>query len=363
MVRVAFALRADARTKPGGDSKKVLRYRERLGARGIDTEVAHSREELEAMTFDVLHLLNLDLPLENLRYAQVAHRRSVPVVLSTIHHPWQGVEKFYNGGEDRFYKVLRRSRIPANRGVLLREAYKLARTRSLNARLGASTVHGAQQKLIDRTSAVLPMSFSEQHALDERFELPSINKVVRNGYTFSGSSPLEAREPFYDAIAVGRIEPRKNSLELARRAAEEQLHVAFAGSANMRHPGYYAAFSELAKMSPYVTHLGNLQHAELRGALSISRAYINPAWMEVVSQADNEAAAMGTPIVTTMHSYGHGELQEDPPSLDPESIAKSGDDVLRDILRTARPVEVPNAVTWDQAGDKLAEVYDEVLTQ
>lgn len=360
MPRVVFALRSDALIKPGGDSTKVRRYQEALAKHGWDSTVVVDPAELETVSADIVHLMNLDLPLENLRYAGIAARRSKPIALSTIRHPFEGVQAMYENGEDSFYAYTRKLGVSADRAVSLREAIKLARSGRIRSSFGVGSFRSNQQRLVDRMTALLPMASGEAAAIDDLFEPSGDTTIIRNGFSFTTGEIIH-QEPVYDIVSVGRIEPRKNSLALATAAVELGATVLFIGAVNERHRKYASKFRQLVHTHPGLSHLGPIEHDRLPALLRSARTYVNPAWFEVVSQADVEAASVGLPIVTTKNGYIQDALGESTPTLDPLELASNPADTLAAALdsATARPSPTPRP--WSECGAELAEVYARML--
>lgn len=365
MPTVTFALRGDAITKPGGDSTKVARYAEALRSRGWNSNTVTSSHELRDSRADIVHIVNLDLPLENLAYTRETKRSGRPVVLSSIRHPVDGVRSMYDHGADRMYRRTRLAKVPFNRAVALREQLKLAKRGNLRAALTTHGFHQAQANLLTNVDAVLPMAEGERSALERDFSLPKFTYVVRNGqsFTVATESTLASPDSTFDLVAVGRVEPRKNTLELARAADAAKMSILILGAVNPLHTKYASEFHQLAERSKYVTYAGRVDHSELPHQMRRARVYVNAAWFEVVSQADVEAASLGMPIVTTMHSYIEDTLGNGVARLDPREVALARGDALRDIVDTARLAPMPKRRDWDLCGDDLVTAYSSVLEQ
>ena len=304
-MNVTFLLRRDARAKPGGDTSKVERYVEHLTGIGVRSSITTDRKELQHLRPDVVHIVNLDLPAENLANARAASAYGARLVLSTIRHPYEGVKSFYTHGDDRLYRRLRKFGISASRGVGLRELIKLGMTRDSAAMVAARDYVELQGALLSSVDYVLPMAQGELDSLRSDFTFEAPARVVANALSFEPSSPGESERTSdyrYDAISIGRIEPRKNSLALARIAARSPRRVmAFAGQLNQRHPQFVREFLRVVHDSPNIHYLGSLPHAQVRTVLAQSGAYLNPAWFEVVAQADFEAGTLGPPILPTQN--------------------------------------------------------------
>jgi glycosyltransferase involved in cell wall biosynthesis len=361
-VKVVFALRADAFTKPGGDSKKVDRYRQGLTQLGWDSEIVTSACDLAKTTSDLVHLMNLDTPRENLHYAKVAHHSKRPVVISTIRHPFEGMKAMYCLGDDKFYKQLRRLGIQAETGIGFREQVKLLKQRNLMAAITPGKYRELQKRLVQDAASVFPMATGESEALSKDFACQTPAWTIRNGFSFSPAEQSESATKEFDIISVGRVEPRKNSLALARAASSSGLNTAFVGSINGNHRAYADEFLKTVEASGNVTYLGSKNHDEIIDVLQRSKAYINPAWFEVVSQADVEAACMGLRIASTQHSYLEDALGSDVVRFDPtELLMADAGDRLRSIYDSATVVPSVTNRDWKECSIELDKAYRQVV--
>jgi glycosyltransferase involved in cell wall biosynthesis len=362
-MKVIFALRGDAPSKPGGDSKKVQRYITGLTSRGWECEVVYTPETLERASGDLVHLMNLDLPLENLRYARVAQSRGLPMVLSTIRHPIEGIIKMYNLGDDSFYVFLRKIGIPPLTGIGMRERVKLMRRGWVRDALSVGSYEKLQGQLIGSAQAVFPMAQGEYSALAADFPALKQQFIVRNGMSFSSHVPGAKRpKAAFDIITVGRIEPRKNSLALARAAHSAGLRTLFVGALNEKHGTFIKEFINTVEKSEFLTYAGSKTPDELRDLYLSADAYLNPAWFEVVSQADVEAASLGLRVISTDHSYIDDALGQGVARMNPASI--SGSDAvahLIDAFQAAECATPPANRDWDSCGAELDSAYRWVL--
>lgn len=362
-MKVVFALRADAFVKPGGDSKKVERYREGLGRLGWDTEIVTSPNDLKKADSDLVHLMNLDTPRENVHYARIASQLQRPFVLSTIRHPYEGMRSMYEFGDDPFYRALARLGVEAEIGIGFREQVKLTKQKNVGAALIRGRYRSLQELLVKNASAVFPMAVGEAEVLRRDFGTETPQKIIRNGFSFSPTSSASlANGHDFDLVSVGRIEPRKNSLVLARAAARSGLRIAFIGALNGNHKSYSDKFLQVVENNDNVEYLGHQDHGAMTEILHRCDVYINPAWFEVVSQADVEAACLGLRIVSTRHSYLEDALGPEVKRFDPVDLLGGGaGERLRELFAAATKVSGAANRDWNDCSIDLDSAYREVL--
>ncbi|MBF4561454.1 glycosyltransferase family 4 protein [Microbacterium sp. VKM Ac-2870] len=283
-------------------------------------------------------------------------------VLSTISHPIDGIRAMYRYGNDSFYAKLRKLGVPESAGLAVREGAKSAAGGHISRLLRIRSLDRMQQAVLDMTDLVLAIASGEARALSSRFTLPHRPVVLPNALGFGGGRPpSEESTSNGDILVVGRVEPRKNTLEMARACERAGLRVIFAGAINENHRSYSRAFLKLIASSDHCSYLGHVGREELRSHLERARAYVNPSWFEVVSLADCEAAAMGVPVVTSVHSY-IDDLLPNVSRIDPVRVSMDADgSYLASCIESARVVEPPPERTWDQVGEELLDGYRSVL--
>ena len=362
MIRVIFVLRHDALTKPGGDTSKVQRYVEHLQHYGVDASVSTSADGLANSGAQICHLVNLDLPRTNTRVAAAAKRLDMKVVLSTVSHPQEGLTAMYHHSADRYFKALRAARFSAERGLSSREWLRLAIAERTVAGSPFEKLTRAQQELVDLVDGLLPMAPGENNELARRFKFRRA-RLVANGLNFP-ISQHESDGRIFRIVAVGRVEPRKNMLELAEAARQHDIPLIVAGAINRKHKKYVSRFLRVIESSPNIHYYGRLEKPELRRLLSSSSHYANLSWCEVVSQADMEAASLGCKLVLTQYSYSHEFLQSPIDLHSPEQLFHHGSDgrtKFADAVNAAVAAAPTQKYSWQGAGEQLADLYRELL--
>jgi glycosyltransferase involved in cell wall biosynthesis len=215
------------------------------------------------------------------------------------------------------------------------------------------------------------LSLSERRELEEQgFSLAGKTaEVVRNGVEpvaeeevapGSRTADFAARHPRFAAV-VGRIEPRKNQIEIARLASKHGIPLLFAGQENPRHAAYGAEFRQLIEDDDTLCHAGTLSRPEVAGLFQRAHVHVSASLFEVSPLVDLEARARGCRIVASRESHGTEFLDEYCELCDPWS----SDSIERALLAAWQPqlrapaMAVP---TWDQSAEVLARMYQQILT-
>ena len=102
-MRVAYPMRVDALDKPGGDVVLMRNYIQHCGnaaaLRGLAFEgVVLTGLDPELSSFDVVHLTNLDRPVDLYRQYKAARRASKPTLLTPLHHSYDEIGRYEHRG-------------------------------------------------------------------------------------------------------------------------------------------------------------------------------------------------------------------------------------------------------------------------
>jgi glycosyltransferase involved in cell wall biosynthesis len=116
----------------------------------------------------------------------------------------------------------------------------------------------------------------------------------------------------------------------------------FAGTVNETDPGYAEAFKVALKGAPNCEWVGQLDMCGLLSAIANADAVLSPSWFEVMSLINLFAHALGTPVISSVHTYDTDLLGTKVQRFVPEKIG----DLARLLSvwhfspRTEAPIEV-----------------------
>jgi glycosyltransferase involved in cell wall biosynthesis len=173
-------------------------------------------------------------------------------------------------------------------------------------------------------------------------------------------------EPGEYLITVGRIEPRKNHLNLVRAYAllsEPRPPLLIVGQRDFEHDEAFAEVAALG-LQDDVTFLEDVGDAQLPALLRHARVFVYPSFAEGFGMPVLEAMASGVPVVTSNTTAlpevaGNAALTVDP--NDPKAIAGAIEQLLFDAaLRrklAALGLEVAARHRWDTAAKALLGAF------
>jgi glycosyltransferase involved in cell wall biosynthesis len=368
MSKIVFAIRHDAPAKPGGDSSKVLKYASLIRSVGFDTEVVYSLSGLRLAKPSLVHLVNIDLPLENSIYLQWCHRHGIPYVISTIHHPIEAMEAYYYRAKyNRANHLLRSFGIDFETYSISRERISLLLKKEIKAASFAlnSKPRELQKRILANSTRIFPMTIGEHRSIEHDIS-PTEAVIIPNPLTFPPGQETAARARREGLICVGRIEPRKNQLGIAEALRENKIPVTFIGKVNRQHPDYIRRFFTHIETCSHFTYVEALPQEQLAAYYRAARLHVSLSWFEVVSQVDLEALSLGCNIVSTR--YGHlrdyvDHMQHEyDPITDYENHSKIRELLLNAYESEARPL-IKNEMkySWQDVSQMLADEYRRIL--
>ena len=173
-------------------------------------------------------------------------------------------------------------------------------------------------------------------------------------------------EPGGYLVTVGRLEPRKNHLNLVRahaRLAEPRPPLAIVGQRDFDHDEAFAEVAALG-LGDSVKFLEDVTDAELPALLRHARAFVYPSFAEGFGMPVLEAMASGVAVVTSdttalAEIAAGAALVADP--NDPAAIAHAIEQVLFDGALRRRLANAGLAVAathrWDSSAKALVAAY------
>jgi glycosyltransferase involved in cell wall biosynthesis len=329
---------------PGGGEIQLIQTGRHLEEIGVPVRLFSAwTDRLEEAR--LLHLFGMSR--EGLELARVAKARAIPVVLSPIcwyePHAMLCLEPNLVG------------KITALAGWAVRSI--------------APRTPSWRVKLLKLADLVLPNSAAEAVQLKRLFGVDAGRiRVVPNGVlpAIAKATPeIFCRRfgTFPFILSVGRIEPRKNTLELIRAARRLELPLAIAGEAPPGHERYEAQCRHAA--SPDTIWLGRLDHHDplLASAYAAARVFALPSWFETPGLAALEAALAGCALVVTPYGSTREYFGNHVEYARPHRLGEIGRALARAWEDGPDPelaIRVEIRYLWPRIARVIAGAYDSV---
>lgn len=344
-LRIAFYVYPTAFQNPGGGEVQLLKTKEYLEKKGVHVKLLDIWKDKLA-DFHVLHTFGS--VKDALPMMVEAKRAGIKNVLSTIcWYNWQSAWEIYPDLKNRFLSVTR-------------HAVKVA----------LPFLPSPRKKMIQIADALLPNSQSEALQLSRFFCAdPAKIKVVPNavdgGFETASPEPFLRKYGLKDfALIVGRIEPRKNQLNLVRALKGTGIPVVIIGDHVSQYKNYYDACRQSADSNFHF--LGRLPHDSelLRSAYAACNTFVLPTWLETPGLAALEAGLAGAKIVITREGATREYFGSYASYVNPQSLSDIREKTKEMFAKPKNPAlqqHILKNYTWDQTADKTLAAYHGVL--
>ena len=364
-MKVLMQARINLFTASGGDTIQILKTSEYLERIGIACDISTASVR-DYTSYDIIHLFNYTRIQETSWFAREAKKRGKPVVLSTVYWDNEETERMADLGWRKYLtRFLSLDQIERLKGLWRVIAERQVNKASLNLIIkGFSRLQVETIKYIDY---YLPNSEGEMGLFQEKFCHQTIlpYSVVPNGVDPKNQldEPADQGSAFADCVlCVGRIDGRKNQLNLARALKGSSFPVVFVGQAAPNHSSYMEKVRR--ESGPDCHFLGQVSNNEVHRLYRLARVHCLPSWYETPGLASLEAAAAGCNIVVTDRGstrvyFGDLAYYCEPDSV--ESIREAVDRAYNAPRNERLQRHVLENYTWEKAARKTAEAYHYVL--
>ena len=346
-MKVAFFVYPSAFQNKGGGEvvlEKVEEYVTKRGAEVKRFDIWNDRVE----DFDILHVFGS--VKDCLGLMRVARSRGVKVALQSV-----------------FWSDFRRAFFES--GSALQKADKVIRHA---AKLLAPFFPSSRRKMFQTADIIFPNSENEARQIARLFSVPMEKMfVVPNGVD---TSFMEARcdlfiEKYHMkdfVLSVGRIEPRKNQLNLIRAMRGIDADLVLVGEPVSGYEWYMERCRKEA--GGRVHFIGGLPHESymLASAYAACKVFVMPGWFETPGLVALEAALAGAKIVATEGGSTREYFRDKVLYIRPNDPGDIHEKIGR-ALESGRSPELRDLVagsfTWEKAAEKIMEGYEKVLEE
>ncbi len=355
-MKVAFISRATLYTSPGGDTCQLVETAKNLRKNSVQVDIFLCNQPIDYSTYDLLHFFNIIRPADILKHIKLSHK---PYVVSTIFVEYAStktnkklelLKKFISEDGMEYIKVIARALMNGEK-IISPSYICMGHKRSL-------------KYVAKHAACLLPNSESEYNRLSAKYAIKAAYHVVPNGIDLE----LVNRKYPYSAVyhnsvlCMGRIESRKNQLNLIRALNNTKYSVFIHGKAS---PNAMAYFEQCKTESTTNVKIGEwLSGDVLYTAYSNAKVHILPSYFETTGLSSLEAAAMGCNIVVTNKGDTRDYFKDYVWYCDPdseESIKKAVDAAYNAPFNEELRQHILKNYTWQRAAEETLSVYKNVL--
>jgi glycosyltransferase involved in cell wall biosynthesis len=360
-MKILMIGRSTLNTSPGGDSVQLYSTAKYLKVLGLSVEVKLSNESISYNNYDLIHFFNIIRPDDILAHIK---NSNLPYVISTIFVDYTEYEKLnrrglqkiitriFSGDQLEYIKAIARFILNGDKINSLEYILRGHKASINNVSIGAKML--------------LPNSHSEFTRFSSLYETNGNYRKVPNAIDIETFDKyVIPNEEFQDhIICVGRIEGRKNQLNLLKALKDSNYYVTLIGKPSPNHINYYNECVELVSENPRFKILTHLEHSKLSSIYKAARVHVLASWFETTGLSSLEAAVMGCNIVVTKKGdteeyFGDLAFYCEPDSLD--SIRAAVDKAYNSPFNPSLKMLLESEFTWANAAEQTYIAYQEVL--
>jgi glycosyltransferase involved in cell wall biosynthesis len=369
-MKVLFQARINLLKAPGGDTIQILKTKEYLEKIGLQVDLDISlNKNISYNNYDLVHLFNVTRIQETYWYAKNAKAANKPILLSTIY--WDNSE-FEKKGDLGFRSLINKF-VSVNSIEFLKTFARMLVQREFNKATFTLLIKGFKNLQKETTKYIdhfLPNAKIEMDMFHKSF---SPNKklpftVIPNAVTVktkisSKFNQKNLKSDFKDCIlCVGRIDPRKNQLNLVKALKNTHYKVVFIGKPAPNHSSYMSKIKKEATENMFF--LGWMDNDKINDFYKLAKVHVCPSWFETPGLVSLEAVALGCNIVvtdkgSTIEYFGNEAFYCKPDSV--KSIKNAVDLAFNSPKPLKLQKKVLNNYNWDATAQKTLEAYNLVL--
>ncbi|OKS86923.1 glycosyltransferase family 4 protein [Mucilaginibacter polytrichastri] len=352
-MRVAFITRLNLYTIAGGDTVQIEQTARQLINLGVEVDILRSIDVIPYEKYDLLHFFGIPRPGDMVHHSKLANK---PFVVSTIHCTYGEYYKYNRKGLGAIFANLSADSMEYFKTIARWLVGKDHRP-SLNYFLT-----GQRRSIIEvlkTADFILPNSQSELDRLKEIYTDKVKSVIVTNGINpekFPYNPAIQKDDNL--VICVGRIENRKNQLNLIKALNNTTFKLVLIGAPSANQNDYYQQCREAA--GPNVTFLNRIPHDELVNYYQLAKTHVLASWFETTGLSSLEAAIMRCNIVITEKGdtreyFGDDAFYCDPEN--PESIRAAVEKAGKATFNEALAEKIVISHTWKMAAQQTLEAY------
>ncbi len=340
-MKIAFYVYPTAFQNIGGGEILLLKTKEHLEKLGVSVKLFDTWTD-RLGDFDLLHVFgSVKDALPMMEEAKLA---GIKIVLSTIcWYSWKSAWGTYGSWVSRVAAVARHA-----------------------AKVGLPFIPSERKRMMEIADILIPNSDMEARQLCRYFCVPKDKiRMIPNGteLCFAEAKPdaFVAKYGLKDfVLCVGRIEPRKNQLNLVRALKGTKVQLVIIGKSVSPYKKYYEAC--LREAGPNVHFLGGLPHGSelLMSAYAACDTFVLPTWLETPGLAALEAGLAGAKVVITREGSTREyfeDLVEYVSPGDPGDIRRKIQKALQSSKTDALRQRIRSFYSWDLIAKQNLDVY------
>lgn len=344
-MKIAFFVYPSAFQNPGGGEIMLLKTKEALENKGVSVKLFNQWED-KLKDYDILHVFGS--VKECLGLMQTAKALGVKVVLSPIF--WSTLERSFHEYGSFSQKLL----------MAVRHITKVV----------FPFVPSSRRKMLTISDIVLPNSTSEADQISRLF---SVNKnKMKIVYLGADEKFLNADKQefikkygFEDfVLSVGRIEPRKNQLNLIKAMKRIKKQLVLIGNPVIGFEKYYEECKRLSDINTVFIERLPHESSLLASAYAACNVFVLQGWFETPGLVALEAGLAGARLAVTNKGSTEEYLKDYVEYFSPSNVASIKKAVLQ-AMKKEKANELRDHIKkhflWSEVALENIKIYKGLL--
>ncbi|MCJ8209800.1 glycosyltransferase family 4 protein [Mucilaginibacter sp. RS28] len=356
-MKVAFVTRLNLYKIAGGDTVQIEQTARQLRNLGVEVDILRSVDPIPYEQYDILHFFGIPRPGDMVYHSSKA---KMPFVVSTIHCTYGNYYKYNKKGIGAFFSFLNSDSMEYFKTIarwIVGKDHCPSRHYFLNGQR-KSIVH-----VLETADFILPNSYSELNRLKELYTQKVKGWVVTNGINpekFPYDPTIQKDDNL--VICVGRIENRKNQLNLIKALNNTAYKLVLIGEPSANQLDYYNECKSIA--GPNVVFAGRLSHEDMVHYYQVAKVHVLASWFETTGLSSLEAALMHCNIVITEEGDTREYFGEDAfycTPENPDSIRQAVDKAIAATFNPELAEKIKAEYTWRKAAEQTLAAYQALV--
>jgi len=355
-MKAAFIVRPNLYTIAGGDTVQIDQTAKRLRELGVKVDILLSNAAIDYNEYDVLNFFHITRSAAILLQTK---KNDKPVLVSTIHCPYGDYDKHDSWSIRSLFAAMSEDA----------KDYMRTISRWLRGREGlpynyiwTGQRHSINQ-VLKKADMILPNSMSELNRIKERYDCPTPYAIITNGinpekFVYDANMPKDEKL----VISVGRIEKRKNQLNVIKALSNTDYKLVLIGAPTPTQKNYYQQCLDAA--GPNVRILNRIPHDEMVKYYQLAKVHVLASWFETTGLSSLEAAIMRCNLVITDKGDTRDYFNNDAFYCEPEdinSIRQAVDSAVQAPVNEALAQKILTEHTWQKAAEQTLAAYQSLL--
>lgn len=362
-MRILMIARQTLYTSPGGDSVQVDSTAKYLRDLGVTVDIKLSNEKIDYSDYQLIHFFNIIRPDDILPHIS---KTTLPFVVSTIFVDYSEYEKKNRQG---LLKVITTICSADKLEYLKAIARYVKNGDKINS--GYYILHGHKNSIkhiAKKAQMLLPNSHSEYNRFVKSYQYKaSYRKVPYAVDKKIFRDNVVPNDEFKNHIlCVGRIEGRKNQLNLIKALVNTEYELTIIGKPSPNHMAYFEECQKTIANANNVRIIEHLDHSELAAIYKAAKVHVLPSWFETTGLSSLEAIAMDCNIVVTKKGDTVEYFEDMAYYCEPdciESIRNAVKDAYNNPVNLKLKERLLTEYIWERAAEETLEAYKMVLCE